>query len=596
MKIITIHALFCTIVLCAAVTAMEMPPSSVKREAPEGQEERPQKFRKVETAQEPQPMEITPIAPPPAVIPAGPIKKQSQETIETMPPEILQHIILKLISNVPGSSLDAKLQKASDNVRNFLITSKHFAVWFNDPQFNGLLIKELARRYTRNNDLFEATLALRTQGARDWVIRNLDIDSRKVESYLLHAIESSNLSLASFLLGLSNIFDLDDVKNQSGQNIFMLAAMNGDLPMFDYLIEAGEYDHEDVQENFQRLITEPDVNGDNTLLLAAQNGHMEMMKNLLDLGVPIKSKNNQRLQALDLAALNGHPEAVSFLLKEGQNFHDEDLNIALIYTFSTLKEWLMGFGRNEKLNSRLARVIEILIDAGADTNLINKDGVTLLMKVVECIPDSGLLKKILTSDVIKTINKRDTNGKTALLYALSNARNKWKEISIPEKNKYLDALDILIKLGANTAIIDYKGRTALSYAIEFFDPIIVQRMLAAKAPITPYDIEFAQKIDPSFYSRKKEEIIEFTIRKSEILKLLTKFKEDQILQLLDLPQKATPAQVLGVTPDASKEDIIKAWRNLMLKWHPDRNPNPFTKEITQLINWAREQLLKQRAK
>jgi len=38
-------------------------------------------------------------------------------------------------------------------------------------------------------------------------------------------------------------------------------------------------------------------------------------------------------------------------------------------------------------------------------------------------------------------------------------------------------------------------------------------------------------------------------------------------------------QILGVERDATRKDIIKAYRKLALKWHPDKRvPQGFTKE------------------
>jgi molecular chaperone DnaJ len=46
-------------------------------------------------------------------------------------------------------------------------------------------------------------------------------------------------------------------------------------------------------------------------------------------------------------------------------------------------------------------------------------------------------------------------------------------------------------------------------------------------------------------------------------------------------------QVLGVTRDASPDEIKKAFRELALKYHPDRNPdNPVAEEKFKLINEA----------
>ncbi len=45
-------------------------------------------------------------------------------------------------------------------------------------------------------------------------------------------------------------------------------------------------------------------------------------------------------------------------------------------------------------------------------------------------------------------------------------------------------------------------------------------------------------------------------------------------------------KILGVSTDASVEIIRKAYRNLSLKWHPDRNPDTDVTSIMQDINEA----------
>ncbi len=46
-------------------------------------------------------------------------------------------------------------------------------------------------------------------------------------------------------------------------------------------------------------------------------------------------------------------------------------------------------------------------------------------------------------------------------------------------------------------------------------------------------------------------------------------------------------RILGITPEASPEDVKKAYRHLAIKYHPDRNPdNPKGEEQLKTINEA----------
>ncbi|MGQ9719402.1 MAG: J domain-containing protein [Nitrososphaerales archaeon] len=64
-----------------------------------------------------------------------------------------------------------------------------------------------------------------------------------------------------------------------------------------------------------------------------------------------------------------------------------------------------------------------------------------------------------------------------------------------------------------------------------------------------------------------------------------RFREDSIRRRAE--------QVLGLTSDASKEDIVKAYRKLALRYHPDRNPKDRdSMKKMQLIAQAHDLLLR----
>ena len=431
--------------------AMEMPPSAgTKREAPEDIEERPQKFRKVEAAQEPQPMDIEPIAHAPAIIPAIPprITDPSIAPVGSTPiyneklaNEIIQHIMLKLISNVPGSSLDAKLQKAADNVRNFLITSKHFAVWFKDPHFNGLLIKDLARRYTRNNDLVSAAIALRTIGSQLWlselITKNEDWRAKLTPSFL-NAVHSGNISIANFLAELvQDVF----ASNQEGHSTLMVAAENGDFTMFELLKEYGEDFVGDVKEE----LASTDKFGLNLLHFAAKGENPKLIKRILELNIPIESRNNVGETPLHLAAYDGNLEAVrtlldnnAFILAPSNNYETP-----LMKTIPTPYD---EFNYDEK--QKHLQIIDLLIDKSPLVlKISDRDLITPLMKAVQSA-DPIFVKKLIDKGASIIINKQDKDDKTAFDYAYNlqdPAHSKDSEEFLSRKHQIIE---ILKKYGA----------------------------------------------------------------------------------------------------------------------------------------------------
>lgn len=574
--------------------AMEMPPSAgTKREAPEDIEERPTKARKVEVESTEQPMEIEPIAPAPAAPPAAPIIEPYQETIETMPPEIIQKIVLPLLSNAKGFSREAKLHNAIEDIRNFLSTNTRFASFLKDIPFNAFLIKELAKRYT-NNDLLLAAIALRTPGAGAWLhIRHGNPDYDKVISYFLHAVESGNLPMAKFLLEFSvpglhygiSTWDNELLKktDRFGSNPLMIAADNGDLALFNYLLKTAEniLNPEEI-EKLKRGVTS---NGSNMLHLAAMSGKTEMVLKLLELGFAVNAINHKfNTNALELAASYGHPETVLALLKAGAT----NIDLALKKAISKDPEEMFKLDNYEK-------VIEILIDAGANPTIANDYGQTLLM-VATREYNPQLIKKILNKGGIETINATDAAGNTALIHLLERVNE--YQLTPYLYQQLLETIEFLVKNGANINAVNSNDDSPLKIAISSADLNFIKKLLQLGAPVTAEVLEFAKiniyrTLDPGERPIRRQEILQLLIQAMQQERFT---KIAQILQLLGVAPNATPAQILGVAPNASEEEITKAWRNLMLEWHPDKNPNPLALEVTEIINRAREVLMKKRGK
>jgi len=51
-------------------------------------------------------------------------------------------------------------------------------------------------------------------------------------------------------------------------------------------------------------------------------------------------------------------------------------------------------------------------------------------------------------------------------------------------------------------------------------------------------------------------------------------------------------KILGLNKGCSKEEVIKATNSLQKKIHPDVNPNSNTERLSQIVNEAKEAILK----
>lgn len=62
--------------------------------------------------------------------------------------------------------------------------------------------------------------------------------------------------------------------------------------------------------------------------------------------------------------------------------------------------------------------------------------------------------------------------------------------------------------------------------------------------------------------------------------------------ILKIPVFATPYEILGINKTATSEEIKKAYRKLVLKWHPDKNMSKDANAAFHLISWAYETMTK----
>lgn len=63
-------------------------------------------------------------------------------------------------------------------------------------------------------------------------------------------------------------------------------------------------------------------------------------------------------------------------------------------------------------------------------------------------------------------------------------------------------------------------------------------------------------------------------------------------------ERLSPYKILGISPDASRSEIMAAYHELVRQYHPDfqENRGPKLKELaeseTKILNWAKEEALK----
>jgi ankyrin repeat protein len=146
-------------------------------------------------------------------------------------------------------------------------------------------------------------------------------------------------------------------QDKEGRCALVAAAYNNHLEIVDLLIAAGA-----------------DVNmKDNTLqsayLISTSEGYTELLTKTLKAGADVRSTDSYNGTGLIRAADRGHVEIIRELLKTDIRVN----HINRIGWTALLEAIILGDG-----GKRHTEVVRLLVDAGADVNLPDKDGVTPL--------------------------------------------------------------------------------------------------------------------------------------------------------------------------------------------------------------------------
>ncbi|HEX5942846.1 MAG TPA: ankyrin repeat domain-containing protein, partial [Anaerolineales bacterium] len=171
---------------------------------------------------------------------------------------------------------------------------------------------------------------------------------------LIRAAEQGDIGSVEQLLGLgANV----EVQDENGRTALIAAAYENNLPIANLLIQAGA----DVnkQDNTQQ----------SAYLIATSEGFLELLKVTLQAGADVYSKDSYNGTGLIRAADRGHVEIIQELLKT-------DIEIDHINNLgwtALLEAIILGDG-----GARHTEVVRLLVEAGADVNLADFNGITPL--------------------------------------------------------------------------------------------------------------------------------------------------------------------------------------------------------------------------
>ena len=212
---------------------------------------------------------------------------------------------------------------------------------------------------------------------------------------------------------------------------------------------------------------------DTALLQASTVGHEKCLKLLLKDGVTV----NDISETLVVAASAGYTKSVKCLLQSKMvNMTDDSVRLAL--TFAACE----GHGST----------VESLINAGADVNIPDQDGQTVLMQALQQVNVKAV--KILirsgadvTTSLIHAAKRGNLNVMKLLLESGAN-------VNIPDetgttilmmasKQGNKDMLDALIKSGADVNAAEKFNATALTLALEASHLTCVELLIAAGANV-----------------------------------------------------------------------------------------------------------------
>ena len=435
---------------------------------------------------------------------------QQALTLDHLPREI-KSIILQFLLHASGATETAKLYKAAENLRNFMMMNKELALFLDDVSFNGYLVTQLAQRYARR-DIIEAALALGTNAASKWlsILHFNKADFEIIFTKLADAIEAGKLSTINFLFS--------SISPEAIANIIHEKDLN-DNTLLHYACFAG------LDKVTAKLITLGarinlnNLRGDRPLIIASRNGFKNIVLQLLAAGVDVNKTDAKGETALHKAAASGFHDIVQLLIREhslidAKNNEDQTpLYLAVLQGHLPVVKTLLENGANATLpdykgntslmmavQNNYVEIVALLLKAGVSVNAVEQNGfsaltiatingytqiVTLLMRaganINYAVPpfNNTILMFAVENEQIPVIDQ--------LLYAgvNVNAKNNAQEtaLMIAAELGFLEIVKKLIKFNADLNVSDEHGKTPLMAAIESENIEVIAALIKAGADL-----------------------------------------------------------------------------------------------------------------
>ena len=223
------------------------------------------------------------------------------------------------------------------------------------------------------------------------------------------------------------------------------------------------------------------------LYVAAQHGWVKVLRVLVDFGAEINFANDDTDgTALFAASAGGHYPAVHFLLEEGadpciRSVHDESpLDKAAKQGDEKVVEALLsngapvdGVGADTGYSpihfAGTGRVVDLLVEAGADIEARANDGVTPLLRAFSRLPALDA-PRLPAPEAVRAlvrhgadIKVQDHDGDSVLHYAVRLS----EETELEFRQLAPDLVDFLLKSGADETLVNNDGKTAADKARSF---------------------------------------------------------------------------------------------------------------------------------